>query len=625
MKRNLRLAQTVSPYGVGAILDINGESFVAADTSHWLKALDEVASERLRALLGGPKLVTPRTDESDKVYSTGSGGVPFIRFPAWLFCKSCRRMMQWHKGMEERGKVPRCSRCPSHPQLVPMRIVQACAAGHLDDVDWQWYAHFRGTEAHRRCERRTELYFDAVADSLSAGLEGVEVRCGACGASNTLAGITSSNYLGSMGFSCHGSNPWRRGGSEPCGETPRALQRGASNLYYPTLWTSIEVPSDNSDIGESEAAGAIRRSLYYGVIANLLEAGHALHEDVVVGMVERLVVDVEQPREFVLGVLSGETSAPATTTDVHGLISGEWAAFCAPDGLVTEDFVSRRVGLGTGRGGDDIGELAEDHFGAVVLVDRLREVRVLEGFHRLAPGRLDGFVRADGRRGVEGVTALSRLPASEVFGEGIFLSLDADRLAAWEARPEVQRRVRRLADNLDDSHLRGYLERTTGPVLSPRFLLLHTLAHLLIRRLAFESGYGVSSLRERLYSRSGPDGSGEMSGVLIYTAAGDSEGTLGGLVRQGEAPNLLRVLLETLQEASWCSSDPLCSEQFGAGFDGLGHAACHACSYVSETSCECGNHLLDRLLVVDAQRTVGFFDGLFDASAAAAAGLVGPR
>ena len=58
--------------------------------------------------------------------------------------------------------------------------------------------------------------------------------------------------------------------------------------------------------------------------------------------------------------------------------------------------------------------------------------------------------------------------------------------------------------------------------LPPRFFLLHTLAHILIRQLAFECGYGSSSLRERLYCWDEP--SKEMTGLLIYTAAGDSRG-----------------------------------------------------------------------------------------------------
>jgi hypothetical protein len=108
--------------------------------------------------------------------------------------------------------------------------------------------------------------------------------------------------------------------------------------------------------------------------------------------------------------------------------------------------------------------------------------------------------------------------------------------------------------------------------------------------------------------------------VLIYTAAGDAEGTLGGLVRQGEPPSLQTTILETLQDAMWCSSDPLCSENLASTFDSLNLAACHACTLVAETSCESGNYLLDRALVIgnEHEQLEGFFQPVLRAAMDAA-------
>jgi hypothetical protein len=60
-----------------------------------------------------------------------------------------------------------------------------------------------------------------------------------------------------------------------------------------------------------------------------------------------------------------------------------------------------------------------------------------------------------------------------------------------------------------------------------RFLLLHTLSHLLIRQVSLECGYSSSSIRERLYVGTPQE---PATGILLSTAASDSEGTLGGLV-----------------------------------------------------------------------------------------------
>ena len=127
-------------------------------------------------------------------------------------------------------------------------------------------------------------------------------------------------------------------------------------------------------------------------------------------------------------------------------------------------------------------------------------------------------------------------------------------------------------------------------------MLLHTVAHLLIRELALECGYNAASIRERIYA----DIEGEVpqAGILIYTAAADSDGTLGGLVDLGKPENLGRLLKQALSRAGICSSDPLCAEHDPEKDRSLHAAACHACSFVAETSCERGNRYIDRAFVV---------------------------
>jgi hypothetical protein len=143
--------------------------------------------------------------------------------------------------------------------------------------------------------------------------------------------------------------------------------------------------------------------------------------------------------------------------------------------------------------------------------------------------------------------------------------------------------------------------------VSPTFVLLHTLAHLLIRQLSFECGYGSSSLRERIYCSSPGDPEDRwMCGLLIYTAAGDAEGTMGGLVSQGNPGRLEAILEDALLDAWWCASDPLCRESLGQGADSLNLAACHACALLPETSCEDSNRLLDRMaLIGSSEDTAG--------------------
>jgi hypothetical protein len=182
-----------------------------------------------------------------------------------------------------------------------------------------------------------------------------------------------------------------------------------------------------------------------------------------------------------------------------------------------------------------------------------------------------------------------------VHGEGIFIRFNEKALQNWEA----QDAVKQIDAALMDGH-RGWRNRRR---LDPehgypgiRYVFLHTLAHLLIRELALECGYNAASIKERIYAEG--EGETRQAGILIYTAAADSDGTLGGLVELGKAENLSRLLMQALNRAKICSSDPLCSEHKPDKDQSLHAASCHACSFAAETSCERGNQYLDRTLVV---------------------------
>jgi hypothetical protein len=140
-----------------------------------------------------------------------------------------------------------------------------------------------------------------------------------------------------------------------------------------------------------------------------------------------------------------------------------------------------------------------------------------------------------------------------------------------------------------------------------RYVLLHTLAHVLIRQLALDCGYSSSALRERIYCRTSDEA---MAGLLIYTASSDSDGSLGGLVDQAGPDRLGSVLANALRESAYCASDPLCGGGDIGAATNLNGAACHACLLLAETSCEFGNRLLDRATLVETlgDRGMAFFE-----------------
>jgi hypothetical protein len=249
-----------------------------------------------------------------------------------------------------------------------------------------------------------------------------------------------------------------------------------------------------------------------------------------------------------------------------------------------------------------------------MLIHKLRETRVFTGFTRLSPSSEQTASELQRNLWLETPNVgNSWLPSAIVHGEGLFFEFNAETLHDWlngSAAAEVDERIERLRDN--------YFSATEGRPgfaiqneLHPVFIMIHTFAHLLMNQLTYECGYSSASLRERLYFSSNE--LNPMAGLLIYTAAGDSEGTMGGLVRMG-LPKLFDPLLQqAVRKAQWCSADPVCMEMGnhgGQGPNSCNLAACHNCALVPETACEEFNRFLDRGVVTGTveNRSLGFFN-----------------
>jgi hypothetical protein len=400
---------------------------------------------------------------------------------------------------------------------------------------------------------------------------------------------------------CRGRRPHLRDyDHEPCGLQVKAILLGASNLWFPDVLTSLAIPASPAHLDQAvEAKWALLRDLaevgYVTLLRNLGHLGElSRYTD------EEIWQAIERKRQQ---DAAGEVPAPI---DLKG---PEWELFTHPEhGPNTEDLRLRPMPVPPG---------LEGVVDRVVLVERLREVRALVGFTRIdAPAELDESPGGPtGRR-----MRLSRrdpiwAPAAEVRGEGIFVQLDEQRIQQWLDRDEVRLRDRQFRE----SHRRWRMARSIQPAEAGypglRYVLLHTFAHALMRQFTLECGYGAASVRERIYSRNPgelPDRPEPMAGVLLYTSAPDSEGTLGGLVGLGEPSELRRHVAAALRDARLCSSDPLCAEhQPSQQGITLHAAACHACLFSPETSCERGNRYLDRSVLVPTIEAsqVAFFAG----------------
>lgn len=593
--REVNLGQAIIPFGVGGILDLMGESLMACDVSYWPSGGGKITSQRLVDHFAQDGIaITGFRSPTDRL--------PFVRFPKWLFCPACRRMqkMQWRD--EQWGEPPHCqnSACSRRPVLVPMRFVMACTAGHVADVPWDYWAHRDAVnEKQRKCKSK-KLVFEHVKNR-GTGLASLQVRCLECEARKSLQGISSKGAFSRIGVRCPGTQPWEKPREDHTCEAPAdeliAVQRGASNLYYAAITSAIDIPPESDFDPNAEVTRAIRHHAFFdalmaandgpinaGLKQMLINALQMAGFDAGVEMVNAVLADEQASR-------SGKLGTPPPDTD---LLAGEWNAFLHERKRTVDErstFITEHVPLISSQREGPASTLLTEAIDRVVLAHRLREVRALRGFSRITTNRV-----IDARLTH---TEIPWLPAIEVFGEGIFFSLPEERVAEWEKSGPVRNRFASLRNRVTAAMSEQF------PEVSARFVLLHTLAHVVIRQLSFETGYPMASIGERIYSRQAAKGNEPQSGILVYTTQGDIEGTLGGLVRIGRPPHFADLLVKALARAMWCSSDPVCSESQGQGVEALNLAACHACALLPETSCAHRNLLLDRSLLIDD--TIGYF------------------
>ena len=619
----IRRSQNISPFGVGAMVDFpRDESLMTAGLDAWPFAKEAcpsdtgwaVVEERLQARLGVAHFRLP-PDHRDPVpgEKNPNKDIPFVRFPRWHYCHHCGGMelLPLFSPLGQRcvGRPYAQQSCANRPEkkrpfLIPMRFVAVCGKGHIQDFPFTEWVH-RDVQATASCKLR------ARAGRSSAGLTGITIEC-SCGQKRTLGNIfefdkDKGGALHKIGCDCLGLRPWLgefETQTARCGEFLRVLQRGASNVYFPNVVSSIYLPLW-AEAADRDIIKALEDPTIWSLLSAGLVSGKIAPErcDIVAAMrhlkKEELLAAANRK-------LSGQPvqSGGRPQTDEEQYRQGEFEALGTErGGEKTDLFITK------GKLGDYPPELTRC-FSKISLVHKLRETRALSGFTRILPP--DGQIGSDRLQKLKLDQRIDWLPAIVVRGEGLFLEFSSAQLAKWlAAEPAIQKRVGDLSQRYNLTRAqRGQEQR---PV-SPKFVMVHTLAHVLINQLSFDCGYGSASLRERIYCDF-KDQSHPMQGVLIYTASGDSEGTMGGLVRQGQPDRFEATLLRAMRNASWCSSDPVCIESAGQGADNANLAACHGCCLLPETSCEEGNRLLDRALLVGTpeKTSLGFFSSLLNA------------
>ena len=588
----VRPSQMIHTYGPGAVMDLPQLSVVLAGTDRWdVNHTERVLEPRLigavRAVPGCHLVTEFRTPPWDEETASPFDewariGVPVHPFPRWVRCTGCDLLSPIDRGRfqldvpvyrPDRARYFH-DRCRGRrPSAVPARFFVACPAGHLDDFPWEEFAHRGG-----QCPNGSPILELKEVGKASRATD-MRVVCKTCGASRVVQdafGADANDHLPR----CRGRHPHLQRFDAPCDQATRALLLGASNAWFAVYRSALTIPTVTGEIEQKVAEhwddlnDIDDRAEFDFIVKRLLRgAGEkALRwllrydaDDVWTAITDRRSASHDDG-----STASGDLRGP------------EWEAFTAAVPPKSDDFEVSALDIPSGF------KKTLDH---PIAVDRLREVQALCGFTRL-----DGPDAADAAR-IAPIwnAAQSWLPAAEVRGEGLLIRLPEARVEQWARDYESSSRHRDLAQATRNWRTRRGLDPAEA-MPAARFVLLHTLSHLLLHQVALECGYSTASIRERLYCRESGDPDGPpMAGVLLYTASPDSEGTLGGLVALCEPTRLAGVLRDAVSRAKLCSTDPMCADHHAGDLgDTLHNAACHACLFAPETSCEAGNRYLDR-------------------------------
>lgn len=599
VSHSVRAAQAVLQYGVGAMVDFPDQTLVTAAPEYWGKT-KRIYDDRFAHALGVDFFALPVD-------------VAYARFPEWYFCPKCRKfqpLKKWIAEYKRTGKnandeyMTRHLQCTSCRQdLVVARIVTVCEDGHLNDFPWIKWVH---AKSKRQICGTPSLKFKTGASG-TEGLEGLSISC-SCGASATLKGAFDKECFQRMDeqsstnmFRCEGNHPFNHT-KERCVCYPRTVQRGASSVYFPLVHTSLVIPP------------------YADKLNAKIEASKAFEECII-------SINDEEPEDRIdkikkkLNKWSEKIALEigASSSDIQKILTRKWLETDATPTDVTSiqyriDEYYALTGAVSSPTGSTLGDFSREemnmeeynipHIKSISLIDKVRVVNAHIGFSRIRLAMTEddaGFVSIKN-------PDTNWYPAYEVRGEGIFIEFEQADINSWiENNPDVYERVQRLNSNYATS----FLGQNHPRVITPKFVMLHTLSHLLISQLSFECGYSIASLSERLYCSEKSDGE-EMAGIFIYTASGDSEGTLGGLVRQGRSDTFPLILKKAISKSQTCSNDPVCIMSRGQGRDSLNLASCHACGLLPETCCEERNAFLDRGLIIGTyqNKSLGFWRDL---------------
>ena len=588
----VRLSHLLRHCSVGAIVRGPDYLMTVKDIREWVDPQGNPPGEplryvdRVRGALGIHQALRepPIAREMSRGRMEGTC-VPALRFPFWMRCLNPACGLLYYQPWRhlDDDEKPHCHLCQQHAILEQVPWILVHMEGHMADVPWHFLAHANARHpAQKQCKQDHQRPYLRLREQKGSQRR---LRCERCGAENLFSTAIP------IAFGTGQCQPWchEHATVTPHPESGEAraeiVEINDVRVHSPVTRTALVVPPESRVRRGSVIDRLYRSSQKLRLLHQArtpLARKSALQQ--IASAFRCPVAAIEEALQMIEQGYPGHDEQEVPDQ----LLGSEYLAFLHewPDMAEDEDFVTQHhtrawkslaIHFHASTRSHRI-IAAVDH---LVAVNRLREIMVLKGFNRLGG---DTLVPPD----IVGKS--DWLPALELYGEGVFFVIHEPLLRAWESTPIVKER----ADSFYHRFEAAALCNDPELEITPRFLLLHTLAHLLIRQMETQAGYPAASLKERIYCAVGKP---PMSGILVYIAVPDILGSLGGLAELAAPSRFLPLLVGAFDHADWCSLDPVCSKQEGQGPGLLNRAACHACALIPESSCAFGNVLLDRLFI----------------------------
>jgi len=529
-------------------------------------------------------------------------------FPEWMYCPNCERfknIKEWWNGWNqtlqkhkeqnagEKFIKPKCYYCfeeaknknkkKKYYELEQVRFIMTAPNGDIRDLPWDYWnrveknvkeedadgGNIRIDWSEKCCEKQDLRYLrsETFADLAGIRVKCMNPECKSKGREVTLAGLFGLRI---------GKDPEKQF---------KPVIRTSNSVYYPLCINSIYLPKKNQEIKQDDKV-KIRNLLKNNVAREIIYSTFSNYDKQTIDDFsdEKEVSDFEAEIQYRLKEYKFILEHPNYKEEQNS-------------NLTYENQVT--------------GTLSNFGISSLIKVKRLKLTTVQTGYTRQEPFDKDLFLQ-DGDEhtpikmkytSAQAINTLYLL-ATESFGEGIFIDLNKMKVDEWynkhyKETPAFKQRIETLQERIPLSEIIRKNKFSDNKHLA-KFILVHTLSHVLVKELEFLCGYAATSLNERLFVDSE-----NMQGILLYTVAG-SEGSYGGIITQSNPISFQKILESALFRSRDCASDPVCYNSDGQGIGGMNLAACYSCALLPETSCEEFNSFLDRALLIDKE--FGFFN-----------------